>query len=226
MLTIIVLCEGKTEVEFVNKIIYNELFPKGIYVQPRLIPTSTKSSGGALNKQRIFYYLRDALRERRNTYVTTFFDLYCLPRDFPGLQSVDTIRDPVDRVVKIEEAFHQAVISEIGCRPDRFLPYIQPYEFEALLFSDPKCFSRIEPRWKKFDDSLVSIRHKFSSPEHINNGIHSHPSARLRKLLDPEYKKVEHGSKISARIGIIRIRSECKHFDLWLNNIENLSELE
>ena len=63
------------------------------------------------------------------------------------------------------------------------------------------------------------------SPEHINDGINTHPSARLAKILKPSYDKPFHGSAVAQRIGLERIRAECRHFDAWLTRIERLSPL-
>jgi len=225
MVRIIIVCEGKTEVAFVRRILYYHLMPFGIFTDPRMIPTSHRSKGGALNIQRILHYLRRVLRQQSDTYVSTFFDLYALPTDFPGLDWDYSINDPIDRVKKIEQAFHEVVVREIGCRPERFLPYIQPHEFEALLFSDTTGFAKVIPAWKRYSQKLSMIRRNSKSPEHINDGINTHPSAQLSNTLDPEYKKVEHGEKVSAMIGIDTIRSECQHFDQWVEQIKHLTEL-
>ncbi len=223
MKTVIIACEGRTEEAFVNKLLYHKLWPKGVFAEPRLIPTSRRGKGGALSGQRVLRYLRNTLRERQNIYVTTFFDLFSLPTDFPGLEDVSETSDPIEHATEIETAFHVAVIREARCRPDRFFPHIQPYEFEALLFSDTTGFVKAEPEWKAFAGKLASIRKNSKSPEYINDGADTHPSVRLQNLLHPSYKKVIHGIEISTKIGIDRMRSECQHFDRWLKRIENLT---
>lgn len=174
--------------------------------------------------QRVFRYLRKTLRERPDTYVTTFFDLYSLPRDFPGRKETMT-GDPLELASEIEAGFHEAVVREAKCHPERFFSHVQPYEFESLLFSDTTSFIGEEPRWRAFADNLAAARRGARSPEHINDGANTHPSARLRNLLQPGYKKVAHGVEISTRIGIDRIRTECRHFNRWLAHIENLAPL-
>ncbi|MXW33239.1 MAG: DUF4276 family protein [Rhodothermaceae bacterium] len=136
MKKIIIVCEGHTEEDFVSRVLYHELWPIDVFVEPRCIPTSPLSSGGSLNKQRIFHFLRNILRQQKNVYVTTFFDLYALPKDIHKLEDISATTDPLNRVLKIETAFRDAVVREIGCRRERFFPHIQPYEFGALLFSD------------------------------------------------------------------------------------------
>ena len=163
-------------------------------------------------------FLRNTLRERKDVLVTTFFDLYGLPADFPGSQiGGRASKDPVDRAAAMEAGFHAAILQETGCRPDRFLPHIQPYEFEGLLFSDTSRFAEAVPAWRPFVGRLDRIRQTADSPEHINDGAVTHPSACLAKILRPRYRKVRHGAAVAARIGLRRIRGECRHFDSWMS---------
>ena len=226
MKKIIIACEGQTEEAFVKRLLYHELLPKDVIAEPRLIPTSPGGKGGALTRQRVLRFLRNTLREQKNTYVTTFFDLFALPKDFPGLKDISATTNPLDRATIIESAFRDFVVSEVRCRSERFFPHIQPYEFEALLFSDTTGFTKAEPEWKAFAGKLASIRENSISPEFINDGANTHPSARLQNLLRPQFKKVIHGTKVSAEIGIPCMRSECQHFDRWLKRIENLPALD
>ena len=177
MREVIVVCEGQTEEVFVNEILAPVLGEGNVFLSPRLISTSQQSKGGALNTQRVLCFLRNTLRERRNTYVTTLFDLYGLPSDFPG--RADTAReiDPVNRAIAVETEFRTAVIDVAECRPCRFLPHIQPYEFEALLFSDPERFADVEPAWRRYVRQLEAARQLVRSPEYINDGSETHPSA-------------------------------------------------
>ena len=224
MKKVIVVCEGQTEEAFVKQILYPELWIQGVFAEPRLISTSSSAKGGALRCQRVLRYLKITLREQQDTYVTTFFDLYGLPQDFPGHKE-STATDPLDRAAEIETAFHTAVVREAECFPKRFLPHIQPYEFEALLFSDITGFAKAEPKWRSFEGKLADARQGAQSPEHINDGVDTHPSARLLNLLRPRYKKVMHGAGVSTKVGIDRMRAECRHFNRWLSRIEDLAPL-
>ena len=139
-----------------------------VFVEARLIPTSLAGRGGALTGQRVLRFLRDTLRQRSDTHVTTFFDLYGLPSDFPGVAASSL--DPVDRATAVEASLHAAVVRVARCRPDRFLPHIQPYEFEALLFSDTSHFAREQREWEQPAEELAAARRRATSPEHINEG--------------------------------------------------------
>lgn len=225
MTDVIVVCEGQTEEAFVKRVLYPSLIPRNVFVQPRLIASSRRAKGGALNAQRVLRYLRNVLLERPDTYVTTFFDLYGLPADFPGRLATTTHGEPLAAAAEVEAGFSEAVVRHTGCRPERFIPYIQPYEFESLLFSDPTAFAEAEPEWQAFATNLVAARQAAASPEHINDGSDTHPSARLQTLRRPQYRKVTHGTMISERIGIHCMRSECRHFHQWLERLERLSPL-
>ena len=225
MKEIIVVCEGQTEEVFINEVLAPALWDSNVFLFPRLIATSRHSKGGSLKGQRVLRFLRNTLRERANTYVTTFFDLYGLPSDFPGRVGRALEMDSVAQAIAVETGFHAAVVDAVGCGPNRFLPHIQPYEFEGLLFSDPGQFLVVEPAWRRYLGQLEIARRSARSPEYINDGFETHPSARLRNLLRPRYNKVRHGRAVSARVGVNRMRAECGHFNAWLERVESLPPL-
>lgn len=221
MKTVILVGEGQTEESFVKQVLAPGLAVRSVFVQPRLIRTSPTGKGGALSRQRVLRFLRNTLRERSDTFVTTLFDLCQLPSDFPGANEASHNPDPVARAKITEHAFGKAVVDYARCRPERFIPHIQPYEFEGLLFSDPARFADVEPKWSAFTAKLQSVRDEAPSPEHINDDARTHPSARL-KILMPRYRKVRHGILVSKAIGLDRIRKECSHFNRWLTSLESL----
>ncbi len=189
MIQVIIVGEGPTEEGFIRDVLAPHLADRHIFVQPRLIRTSKGGRGGALSGDRVLRYLRNTLRERRDSYVATFFDLYALGREFPGRAEAEAVADPLARASAIETRFAEAVIHEAQCRADRFLPHIQPYEFEALLFSDTDRWVEIEPAWKRHAEPLRAVRAGAISPEHLDDGAETHPSARLKQLLRPRFKR-------------------------------------
>jgi hypothetical protein len=106
------------------------------------------------------------------------------------------------------------------------LPYIQPHEFESLLFADISRLAEIEPAWATRVSSLTGVRALANGPEYIDDGPTTHPSARLSILDNPRYRKVLHGPLITAQIGLERIRAECAHFASWLHRLERLAPLQ
>lgn len=225
MIEVIVVAEGLTEETFVRDVLAPPFGARDIFFHARPIATSKRGRGGALSRDRVVSFLRKTLRERADTYVTTLFDLYGLRPDFPGVATAPA-GDPIARCTAIEATFANVVATDSGCRPDRFLAHIQPYEFEALLFSDVSRFGEVQSGWTMFVPTLQQARDAAQSPEHINDGLQTHPSARLEQLRDPSYDKPLHGSRVAERIGIGRMRRECAHFEAWLARIENLSPLK
>ena len=225
MTDVVVVCEGRTEEAFINEVVQPVVSLNAVYVQARLISTSPGAKGGALSRDRVVGNLCRVLRQRDDTYVTTFFDLYGLPANFPGKQSDSASRDPIALCERIEESLHSVVAREAQRRSDRFVPHIQPYEFEALLLADTTAFGRVNPKWQSSADELAVIVGATSSPEHVNDGADTHPSARINQHLRG-YRKVGHGVKVAAAIGLERIRAECSHFAQWLGRIEALPPLD
>jgi len=103
----------------------------------------------------------------------------------------------------------------------QFLPYVQMYEFEGLLFSDvEKLASGLGVT--EVRDSFAAIRDGFSTPEEINDSPETAPSKRLLALMD-RYEKPLYGSLAALEIGLDKIRNECGRFDGWVSRLEKLA---
>lgn len=220
MINIIMVVEGEAEEGFVRDVLMPAFILDEIFITAHL----TNGRGGALDFQRVRHYLRNVLRQRANTYVTTFFDLYALHKSFPGLAESHRYTDPLQRATYLENQFHTAILAAVDMRAERFIPHIQPYEFEGLLFADVETLINYEVEWGTFANTLRHARTKASSPEHINDGPTTHPSARL-KILSPSYRKTSDGPRIAAAIGLNAIERECAHFAQWLQKLRALPPL-
>ena len=108
-----------------------------------------------------------------------------------------------------------------GCDSEnRFIPYIEMHEFEALLFSDADILAEKT----EIDAALIrKIIEKYDSPEEINDDPANAPGKRLESLKDG-YRKVAMGKTISEAIGIAVIRRKCPHFNDWLTKLEQLKK--
>lgn len=223
VINVVIICEGQTEAAFMAKVVQPALIPYRVYLTSRLIPTSRKGRGGSLTFDRVRVYVRNTLRERLDTYITTFFDLYGLKKGFPGFARGGHLTDPIRRAELIEEEFRNISTIDSGVRPDRFFPHIQPFEFEALLFSNVERLGDIDSRWEAHLKPLKDVRNSVRGPEYIDDGPSTHPSARLQAL--PGYRKVRHGTEAAKHLGLDVIRSECRHFGRWLTHLEGLQPL-
>jgi hypothetical protein len=224
VIEVVVVGEGQTEETFVRDVLAPAFWAQDISLQPRLMRTSSEGRGGALSRDRVLRHLRNTLRERSDTYVTTFFDLYGLNADVPGVKAAAGLADPLQRAGAVERGLAAAVIESAGCRGDRFIAHIQPHEFEALLFADVDRLLELRSTWQAQGDALRKARLDARSPEHVNDGKLTHPSARLARL-QPRYAKVQDGPLLASAIGLDRIRAECAHFRSWLERLEALRPL-
>lgn len=206
-----IFCEGQTEDVFVREILGPYFQLKNIWVNPIIIRTGRQGKGGVTSYGKIRWQIEHKCKEDSSAWVTTLFDFYGLPTDFPQM---DSVGDSITRAKAVEQAFQRDI-----AQPN-FLANLVVHEFEGLLFSDPLAFAS----W--FDGpelvgELIKIREEFSTPEHINDGRATAPSKRILALFDG-YDKVLHGTILAMDIGLDRIRKECPIFDNWLKQLESL----
>lgn len=104
------------------------------------------------------------------TIVTTMFDLYALPTDFPG--RIDASGHPREKARCIEDAFTR----DINDR--RFNAHLSLHEYEGMLFSEPPQSARIFNEPAKSND-LLRIHNSFPTPEDINDDPKTAPSKQI-----------------------------------------------
>jgi len=224
MIRVYVVCEGQTEETFVRDVIAPVLAYQHIYLEARLIPTSKTGKGGSLTYERVKRFVTNSLKEG-NVFVTTFFDLYALNKDFPDFLESQKQTDVYQKTIQLERAFKNDIAQNNHSFSQRFLPYIQPYEFEGLLFSDIAKLTALEPTWARHTRQLQAVRDNAQTPEHINDGYETKPSARLEtNLHQPNFRKTLHGALAIEAIGIDKLLAECKHFSEWYGQLIELGK--
>lgn len=224
MRRVCIVCEGQTEETFVRDVLAPAFYDLGLNLIPEMVGTSPGHKGGALKYDRVKRHLRNTLRQNSAPVVTTLFDLYRLDNGFPGFDVSRAMPNLTQRLDAINRALHADVVAEAGCQPRRFIPYVQPYEFEALLFSDVATLVRVEPGWRAASDALAKARAAAESPEHINERPETKPAAHLeRELRNPSYHKRRHGPIAAQKIGLTTIEAECAFFSAWLAQIRSLA---
>nr|VFJ47111.1 MAG: protein of unknown function (DUF4276) [Candidatus Kentron sp. FM]VFJ48904.1 MAG: protein of unknown function (DUF4276) [Candidatus Kentron sp. FM]VFK08228.1 MAG: protein of unknown function (DUF4276) [Candidatus Kentron sp. FM] len=224
MIRVVIIAEGYTEKMFINEVVAPALDPSKIQLQPILLQTSRGHSGGAVSFDRFKGNAIGTLKMSSAPILSTFLDLQGLRKDFPGVKEAGKIVDVHARVVRLETALHRAIVEAVGCREERFLPHIQPFEFEGLLFSDVAALCAIEPEWARFRGKLAKIRKDHESPEHINGSHDTKPSKRLENTLSPKYRKTLHGSDAAGRITLAVMERECAHFRGWMDKLRGLAD--
>jgi hypothetical protein len=206
-----VVSEGLTETNFVREI----LTP---HVEQLLGPTvnvHAPNMRGNCRYAEVKKLIRALLgNPASDVFVTTMIDLYKLPDDFPGHAACSSYEEARKRVESMERLWLEDV------QDQRFVPYLQLHEFEALILTDALCLARYYPSHKDDLARLArTVEKDCRSPEEVNRM--TPPSWRIRAVV-PEYQKPLFGISAVADLGLEKIRSKCKHFDSWLQRLERL----
>jgi len=213
---IYILTEGQTEEAFVTELLTPHYSLRGLYLKPIIVTTSPGHRGGVVSYAKVRPQIERLCKQDSGAYITTMFDLYALPKDFPGKEKADYRRLASGRA---KAGFLENELqADVDC--DNFIPNLIVHEFEALLFSRVSAFEQ----WTDDDDvwtPLKSLR-EASHPEDINDGIETAPSKRILAVM-PQYQKTVHGPLIACDIGLDTIRGECPHFHQWLEKLEQLA---
>jgi hypothetical protein len=206
---------------FVKELVAKLFGKKNIFLLPSMIGRPGHK-GGNFRVERLLFDVERRLLEDVSSFCTTFFDFYALSAGFPGINEAGRQRNIADKAVCVQTALREWFERKIGEEAvRRFIPYVQMYEFEGLLFSDPEKLAQgiHKPGLAvEFD----AIRRQFPTPEDINNNYETAPGKRIGKLC-PGYKKPINGLQVAAEMGIETIRRECRLFDSWLKRLEALS---
>lgn len=223
---IYIVVEGQTERTFVRDVLAPQMAHKRIYLHPALIG-KPGHKGGAVHFDRAKNDIGKFLRQRNDTYISTMFDYFRIDSQWPGKTEVQrNIRNggflTAERKAEILESatYGEMVKSFAGCNAEnRFIPYIEMHEFEAMLFSDVRILAEVA----EIDvTELEEILEGFKSPEEINDDPNNAPSKRIQTL-KKGYRKVAMGKTVSETIGIEAIRKQCPHFNNWLTGLEHLT---
>ena len=216
MKQILISVEGQTEETFVREVLcphLNQLNlnPVPIVLTTKRVKAGVNFKGGLLSYEQASKEIGRLLLDKNAIAVTTMYDYYGLPQDFPGFAT----RPPGSgyaQVKYLEAAFQKDINRQ------RFRPYFQLHEYETILFIDPQITASLFPGTNILDQ-LIAIRTAFPSPEEINDDPDTAPSKRILKLI-PSYEKPIYGSLAAIQLGLDAIRQACLHFREWLNWLE------
>lgn len=211
-----ILVEGQTEQTFVRDVLAPHLlsfnvFATAVIVKTRQVPNGQNHKGGFVPYPRIKKQIQKLLNDSSVNIVTTMFDYYGLPDNFPGKNNI-----PKGECCEIIRYLENEWFNDIGHK--RFFPYLQVHEFEALLFSSPAHIAEAFPETESLSQ-LIKIKNMFKTPEKINDNPQTAPSGRLKNIFS-SYEKILHGPLIANRIGLDTIKQECVHFSHWIERLE------
>ncbi|WP_458734167.1 DUF4276 family protein [Zobellella taiwanensis] len=220
MIRVHVICEGQTEEMFINELLLEPFMARGILLQPALVG-KPGHKGGNVKFERIKADVENRLLGDRNAYCTTFFDYYGLPQSFPGKDALPAEASIKDKAQAVEQALVAQLTRHLGENAmRRFIPFVQMYEFEALLFSDPAAFAQGVDK-PELASSFTAIAEAFDTPEHINNSPQTAPSKRIEQLIH-DYEKPLMGALAALEVGLQAMSARCPLFHHWLQRLEQL----
>ena len=210
------IVEGETEENFVNEILKPYFISKGIYNELQCF--KIKHSGGGVSKYS--HIKKDILNTiyEKGVIVTTMFDFYRLPSDFPNFKQLDNTKSHYEQVLFLEREMKSDIEHSQKNKFDNFIPYIQLHEFESLIFSSIGGIEAIYERTEIKYSNLKKIFDDYNNPEDINNGPNTAPSVRLKKLI-PGYNKNVMGVEIVKEIGMETLLQKCPKFNKWIQNL-------
>lgn len=216
----LILVEGQTEETFVRELLVPHLLRFDLAVAATLVETKPRKAGnsfrgGITSYRRVERDLRRLLGDSDAIVVTTMFDFYGLPEDFPGMRDQPPHASPFERACHLESSLAERV------EDARLDPYLSLHEFESLLLSAPSEIERTA-RAEGLADTLENAVQSAGSPELVNDGPESHPSRRILDLA-PHYRKRLDGSIVARRIGLKTMRRQCSHFASWLERLEGIA---
>lgn len=224
MTRLLVLAEGDSEELFVQNILSPHLENFGIYaratgVVSKRLANGRKFTGGNLWSN-VQLSLRPLLADA-DAWVTTLFDFYGLPADFPGVSGAAAIHGTAQERV---QAVESALLEAMGGREttQRFMPFIALHEFEAWYFAGP---DKVADYFGQAGVSAMMERaiQEADGPENINHGKDTHPSKRLESY-GMGFRKTSAVSVLKD-IGLDAIRAACPHFNDWLTRVEKLGSV-
>jgi hypothetical protein len=222
-ITIYAIVEGHTEKIFVDKMLTPYLANKDIFIHASIIKKPGQN-GGDVKFSRAKNEIKAFLRQRSDTYVTTFIDLYGI-KEWPGkdVTNNQTPEQKADYINNKTETEITKMCEEFNINSNRFIPYIAIHEFEAMLFSDSQVLAN---QLVVDQDIIDEILIECGTPEEINNSPQTAPSKRLDAIMpNGKFPKTTTGITIAQKIGINKIREKCPIFDRWIKTIEQLEQL-
>jgi len=216
MKRLIIIVEGQTEKEFVEKSLRKHFENHNIFdVRAIMIQTSKGHKGGFVNYDHLKNDLNKILKSEKDVVVSMFVDYFRLPKSFPNYD----LSLKVDLVDSKIEILQEGIFNDIDDL--RFIPYIQKHEFEALLFSSETGFTN----WFENDvviDKLNEIVRQYENPEDINTGSETSPSKRIINIMaskSQKYDKIAEGNLIAEEVGLDKILEKCPRLKDWVNSL-------
>lgn len=219
--------EGATEEKFIRDVLAPRLAKDHNVFITATTPGERRKHGGVREWRQIQRDLLRYLKEDSDRFVTTMFDYYGLPTSWPG-RELASRQQFAERAQTVEDGMLDNISTAMSGSFDRqrFVPYIQMHEFEALLFSAPSILGTVIPE-QDITSELENIVNKFSNPEEIDDNPKTAPSKRIIQAFSQykrPYEKHLDGIITAKRIGLETMQENCPHFNSWVTKLASLAQ--
>jgi len=220
---VLVLVEGPTERAIVDNVFAPDLGLRDIFLYPRVVGKPGHKGGN--NFAIVRKELTALIKQEPHSIVTMLFDYYSLDNSWPGI-SESKGKSADSALMIIKKSIADAIMNDMDSNfnPARFIPYVQFFEIESLLFAGPDEMAKV------FDKPSLEIIFRqivtdCGGCEKINDNYDTTPSNRIKKYF-PRYKKGRsvnaYAWRIAQHIGVERIRRQCPNFSDWFTSLERL----
>lgn len=222
---LVVVVEGATEQEFVNGVLAPHLGAFGVDARASVVGKvgALRRGGGHRGGGPFARWERDIRQilgdgQDGGLRVSTLFDLYGLPKDFPGLVELQCEADGGRRCDGAEAALARVFSDR------RLIPYVQKHEFESLVLASlPQLRSLLDAGDDLAGLEALEAEIRGIAAEDVDEGPESAPSKRLLRHV-PGYRKTLHGPMVVGATGLPALRERCPRFDGWVRRLEGLVE--
>lgn len=226
MKRLILIVEGQTELEFVNRLLTPYLVARGVNtsIQPIMI-TMKGGAHGFNNIEHLGNTIRPLLNDSDEPIITTIIDHYGINSEtkLPGYTECSKEQDMSVRLDKMETKLNEYVQR---IKPYRhFIPYIQRHEMETLLFSDPENGFVYEDI--RIKNEVLNLCKQFNSIEDINDTPEGAPSKRLADIYSKyqkKYVKIVDGIEIAELTTIGKMLEMSPRFKRWVEQLIEVME--
>ncbi len=193
--------EGKTERNFVSTVLKPHLEQFGVTVV-------ASPMHGNISLDRVKHELKSFVHGF--DHVSTFYDYYKF------------VRAKGRTVSELETAMLEGLEQSLK---SKITPYIQMYEFEALLFAVPDKVTELLRGKEKQTNLIRDAVKECGSPEAVNKEFDTKPSARLGRIFPGyENQKDLFGAQILREAGLATVREGCPRFSVWITQLEQLGQ--